>query len=161
MIFPVPYTIFILILSTKLDPLLLALASGAGAGIGELSGYYLGKLGRRMISEERLRRMEKLKHLLSKYPLLFAFIFSLSPLPDDLLFIPLGILNYPVFPILLICVGGKILMSLTIAYFGRSYFALFQIAEDPVFTIASFIALILTIYLMLRIDWVRVLEEKL
>ncbi|MCW1301178.1 MAG: VTT domain-containing protein [Candidatus Nanoarchaeia archaeon] len=158
---PIPYTVFILLFSVKLDPILLALASGTGAGIGELTGYYLGKLGRRMMSEERLRKMEKLRHALRRYPLLFIFLFSLTPLPDDLIFIPLGMINYPIIPILAVSILGKILMGLTIAYFGRSYFALLKVAEDPTFTIASFVALLLIIYFMLKIDWVKVLEGKL
>ena len=41
-IIPIPYTLLLYALGSTLDPVLLALSSGLGSALGEVSGYGLG-----------------------------------------------------------------------------------------------------------------------
>jgi membrane protein YqaA with SNARE-associated domain len=79
----------------------IALIGGLGSALGELTGYAVG-YGTKKIAEERnselLTKVDGFgKTLLvnEKRIPLYIFLFALTPLPDDILFLPLGMLKYP------------------------------------------------------------------
>jgi len=162
-IFPIPYTIVIFIIASKYDPILLAVAGGTGAALGEFTGYLLGFYGRRVLSEERQRKMEALVKLFGRYGPLAIFIFALTPLPDDLLFIPLGILRYKFIKAFVPALLGKIFMIYILAYFGRigANVILLIFGEGNIWVGMAITAVLLAIILvmLLRIDWEKVLQK--
>jgi membrane protein DedA with SNARE-associated domain len=110
--------------------------------------------------------MNYILRLFSRYGAISIFIFALTPLPDDLLFIPLGIMRYSVIKAFIPCIIGKTLMCLIVAYGG--YFsvsaieALFGEEGGPLTIIASTVLLMVVIIAMFKIDWEKYfpLEEK-
>lgn len=165
---PIPYTYVILLLGMEgtLNPLLLAVAGGIGAGIGEFSGYALGYYGRAIISEKRQRKMDYMVKVLNHYGPVVIFLFALTPLPDDLLFIPLGIMRYSFIKAFVPCFLGKLLMSGILAYGGQLYsdvlLALFgeMTWEIELLTfIFTTVALVLILVALLKIDWEKVLKK--
>ncbi|RLG90681.1 hypothetical protein DRO34_05230, partial [Candidatus Bathyarchaeota archaeon] len=86
--FPIPYTIVIFTLGGFLEPVFIAVAAGIGAAVGEFSGYLLGFYGRKLISPNRRRKMEFMLKVFDRFGPVAIFVFALTPLPDDLLFIP-------------------------------------------------------------------------
>ncbi|MBS7633009.1 VTT domain-containing protein, partial [Candidatus Bathyarchaeota archaeon] len=119
--FPIPYTVVIFTLGgmTAFDPLLIALAAGAGSALGEFSGYLLGVGGRRAISERYKRKIDVLTRAFNRFGWVVIFAFALLPLPDDLIFIPLGVMRYSVIKALIPALIGKICMNFIVAYSGR------------------------------------------
>jgi len=115
-IFPIPYTLLLYALGATLDPVLLAFSSGLGSALGEVSGYLIGYYGRAVISDALKRKMEFMLKVFNRYGSLAVFLFALTPLPDDLLFIPLGIMRYSLPRALIACFFGKLGMSFIIAY---------------------------------------------
>ena len=161
-IFPIPYTVLLYALGASLDPVLLALSSGLGAALGEISGYYAGYYGRAIISEKMKRKMDFLVKIFMRYGAVTVFIFALTPLPDDLLFIPLGIMRYNLPKTLIAAFLGKLLMSLIIAYSGRFSFELITIlfGDAGIVSIVITLALLgLILLLMFRIDWEALFEQ--
>jgi membrane protein YqaA with SNARE-associated domain len=116
---PIPYTVVIFTLGGLFDPVFLALAAGFGAGLGELAGYSLGAYGAKIISRERRRKMEFMVKVFNRWGPLAIFIFALTPLPDDLLFIPLGMMRYSIVKTFVSALAGKIAMNFILAYSGR------------------------------------------
>jgi len=167
-IFPIPYTLVIFYAgSTRMfDPLLIALSGGAGSGIGEILGYFLGYYGRAVLSDERKRKIDYIVKVFNRYGMVAVFIFALTPLPDDLLFIPLGIMRYSFLRFFIPCLAGKILMCLILAYGGYLSIEIIEslLGEEGGYIgmIASFILLIVILILMLKVDWEKFLplEEK-
>ncbi|RJS85041.1 hypothetical protein CW706_02420 [Candidatus Bathyarchaeota archaeon] len=167
-IFPIPYTLVIFYAgSTRMfDPLLIALSGGTGSGIGEILGYFLGYYGRAVLSDERRRKIDYIVKVFNRYGMVAAFIFALTPLPDDLLFIPLGIMRYSFLRFFIPCLAGKILMCLILAYGGYLSIEIIEslLGEEGGYIgmIASFILLIVILILMLKVDWEKFLpiEEK-
>ena len=162
-IFPVPYTITIYAAGGRLDPLLLGLVCGLGAGIGEFSAYLVGRGGRELVEEKYGRRLESMKRLIQRYGALAIIVFAATPLPDDLLLIPLGLLRYDLKKALLACLLGKWLMCTTIAYAGRfSYELILKLFKGggPLSMVIGLILLALMLVAMLRIDWTRFLEPR-
>jgi len=168
-IVPIPYTILIFMLGMQgnLNPILLALSAGLGAALGEFFGYMLGYYGRVVISDERKRKIDCVLRIFSRYGSLAIFIFALTPLPDDLIFIPLGIMHYSFIKAFIPCLLGKIVMSLILAYGGQLSLGFIEMIfggeEGSIWaTIATTILLIAIIVVMLKVDWEKIipLEEK-
>jgi membrane protein YqaA with SNARE-associated domain len=161
-VIPIPYTIIIFTIGSLriLDPLLVAISGAIGAALGEFLGYLLGYYGRTIVSEERQKKMNYILRVFSRYGAVAIFIFALTPLPDDLLFIPLGIMRYSFLKAFVPCLLGKMLMCFILAYGG--YLSIGFI--ENIFggggaiwtTIASAILLTIIIIVMFRVDWEKI-----
>jgi len=167
-VIPIPYTIIIFTIGSLriLDPLLVAISGAAGSASGEFFGYFLGYYGRAIVSEERQKKMNYILRVFSRYGAVAIFIFALTPLPDDLLFIPLGIMRYSFLRAFLPCLLGKMLMCFILAYGGHLSIgfieSIFGGGSGIWTTIASAILLAVIIVVMFKVDWEKVfpLEEK-
>jgi len=155
-VFPVPYALIIYLIGAFLDPLPVAIAGGLGSALGEVSGYILGYYGRAVISEERQKKMDFMLRIFSRYGNPAIFIFALTPLPDDLLFIPLGIMRYRFIKAFIPAVLGKFFMCLVLAIGGRLSIGVVR----DLFggggwwtTIATTVILIVIVAIILRVDW--------
>jgi membrane protein DedA with SNARE-associated domain len=163
-VFPVPYTIIIPFLGTILDPFLVAISGGLGSALGEFSGYVLGYTGRAVVSEERLKKMDYMVKLFDRYGPVSIFLFALTPLPDDLLFIPLGIMRYPFWRAFIPALFGKMLMTFVLAYVGQQYFEVIEAlfgGSGLVGIIVSVVLLIIIIVAMIKIDWEKLFEKHM
>ena len=162
--FPVPYTAVIFYLGLKgWNPVLLAAAGAFGSTAGEFTGYLVGYCGRKFINAENKRGMEFFTEIFRKYGAIAIFIFALTPLPDDVIFIPLGTLKYPVLETLTSCFAGKFLMCLILAYFGGIYGSalekFFGEGGSWITALITIIALIVAYYFLMKIDWQAFIER--
>ena len=163
-LFPVPYTLVIYALgaSPSLNIHLLATTSALGSAMGEVSGYLLGYYGGRVISEERKRKMDYMMKIFDRYGAVGVFLFALTPLPDDLIFIPLGIAQYKFVRAFVPCFLGKLLMSYILAYSGRQSYEIIQMIfgeAGGLGGILSILLLIAIVIAVLKIDWEKVFEK--
>ena len=164
---PIPYTLLILELSLTpgdvWDPFLLVVAAGLGSAIGEMTGYVLGYFGRKVVSKERQRRMEYLLKIVDHYGPLVIFVFALTPLPDDLLYIPLGLMKYKFYKAFIPTLIGKFLMIFIIVYFGRTardtILLLFGESGATIAILVTAIALFIIVILLYRVDWEKVFNK--
>jgi membrane protein YqaA with SNARE-associated domain len=168
---PIPSTVVIFILGAaqKFDPLLLGLFAGLGATLGEFSGYLIGFGGRKVIGEKYKKKMDILMKLFKRFGPVIIFIFALTPLPDDLLFIPLGVMRYSVVAAFIPAFFGKFLSNLIIAYAGRLSLQIISDifgveGEGMSFLIGTVIAVVLLIVIfvvMFKVDWEKRAEKYL
>jgi membrane protein DedA with SNARE-associated domain len=166
---PIPYTIVIFILGGLQDtvgnwvfePLWIAVAAGVGAAIGEFSGYLVGFGGRRVIGEKYKKKMDFLTKLFKKFGPIAIFVFALTPLPDDLLFIPLGIMRYSLIQAFIPALLGKFFSNLIIAYSGRLSLEIvkniFGVEGEGmsllIGTIIGIVLLVIVFIIMFKVDW--------
>jgi membrane protein DedA with SNARE-associated domain len=174
---PIPYTVVIFILgglqtstgAWVFEPILIAVAAGTGAAFGEFSGYLVGMGGRKIISEKYKKKMDVLMRLFKKFGPITIFLFAFTPLPDDLLFIPLGVMRYGVIRALIPALLGKILSNLVIAYSGRLSLSIIRDifgveGEGMSFLIGTVIAIVLLIIvfvIMFKVNWEKRVEKYL
>jgi len=162
---PIPYTVVIFWLgaSSQWNPFLLMIAGGFGAAIGELLGYVLGYYGRKIVSQERLRKMGYLIKAFGRHLPIVIFFFAFTPLPDDLLFIPLGILKYKLYKAFIPSLLGKLIMIFTIAHLGKigANFILIIFGEESswIGSVILFVLLIIVMVIMFKVDWEKVLGK--
>lgn len=120
-----PSYVVITLLGATLNPLLVGILGGLGAGLGQFLHYYVGLGGRYLIPAKRRAGLDKWRNRLDRYGVILIFLFAVTPLtPDDLIWIPLGAMKYPKLKALLAAVAGKIILNLIyagIGYFGWEY----------------------------------------
>ena len=176
-IIPIPSSVVIFILAGLrnsagnflFEPLFIAVAAGTGAAIGELSGYLVGLGGRRVIGEKYKKKMDILMKLFQRFGPIVIFVFALTPLPDDLLFIPLGVMRYKIVNAFIPALLGKFFSNLIIAYAGRLSLQLIADifgAEGAgmsflIGTILAVILLIVVFVIMFKVDWEKHAEKYL
>lgn len=160
-IIPIPTTVVLLGVATTgiFDPFLLALAFGVGSAVGQLTSYAVGYAGRMAVSRKYERRLNAMLEIFKHYGMIAVFIFALTPLPDSLLFIPMGLVHYNLLKVFIAAVAGKICMSLIITYSGSAVGQVF--VENWIFGVATMVLLILVVVAMFKINWEKVVEKYL
>ncbi len=115
---PVPGVVFTSAMGAVFNPLLVSFAAGAGAALGELSGYLAGFSGQAVVEESpRYKRVER---WMEKYGDLTILILAFIPNPlFDLAGMVAGILKMSVWKFLAYCVVGKVLKMMMFAYAGN------------------------------------------
>jgi len=162
-IVPIPYTLVIYLLGSFLNPILVAVSGGLGSAVGEFSGYVLGYYGRAVLSEERRRKMDYMMKVFHRYGFAAIFLFALTPLPDDLLFIPLGIMRYRFVKVFIPALLGKMLMCFILAYSGYLSIgvikSIFGGEGGWLGVVVTSALLVIVIAVILKIDWETVFEK--
>lgn len=101
------------------DPLLIATVATAGAGIGQLTGYLVGAGGKKSVPGMYKKNADFLVSTLGKLGSVGIFAFALTPFPDDMMFIPLGMARYNPIKAFVPALTGKFLLSLLIVSGAR------------------------------------------
>jgi membrane protein YqaA with SNARE-associated domain len=116
-ILPAPGVAFVFGLGAIYNPILVAVAAGMGAAIGELSGYMAGYSGNIVIQNRA--HFQQMMEWMKKYGPWTILVLGFIPNPlFDIAGIIAGILKMPLWKFLLFCMIGKILKMLLFAYAG-------------------------------------------
>jgi len=153
---PIPYLIIIFALSTVLDPWLLGLVSAIGATVGKVIIYYIGRSGRRILKDSQKKKLEFARLIMEKYGSLAIFIMAATPVPDDILYIPLGMMRFNLIRFFTFTLMGKIVLTLLISLGGHYSIAWisFLLGGESVWvTIVTIVFIAGSVYLTAKIDW--------
>jgi len=90
------------------SPVVVGLAGGAGAAIGEIVGYMAGYGGRGIVENKKL--YERLVDWVRRWGTVAIFIFALVPLFFDLVGLTAGALRFPLWKFILVCWLGRTLL---------------------------------------------------
>jgi len=156
----VPYLAVVYFYSMKIaeaSPLLVGVVSGLGGAVGKLAVYAVGRGSRVFLKKETRDRYERIGKLLRSYGALAAFLFAVTPSPDDVIVIPLGLMKYDIFKLFLGLAAGKIVLSIATAYAGRTV-ATFAKHELLLELAASLVLFGIVIALLVFFDWEKILE---
>jgi uncharacterized membrane protein YdjX (TVP38/TMEM64 family) len=114
---PAPGLIIVFSMGARFDPFWIGLAAGAGATIGELSGYLAGFSGQAIIENEKI--YGKMVTWMERNGPLTLVLLAFIPNPlFDLTGIAAGALKMPVWKFLLWALVGKTLKMLITSYAG-------------------------------------------
>ncbi|MHA1617018.1 MAG: VTT domain-containing protein [Candidatus Njordarchaeales archaeon] len=123
---PYPIILFSLAAKPEVNLIVLIIVSSIGAAIGELSSYLIGFIGKKAAEdiEKYRKKAEAMRRLLETRPLLVPFIvffMALTPLPDDVILIPLGFVGYSLVKSVIACFLGKFVLITVIILGGRIF----------------------------------------
>lgn len=125
-IFPVPSWAIVFIMSKSLNPILLGISAGLGSAIGELTGYFLGKGGIKVLDKDK--NVKKYSDHVNKYGCLAVFVFAFLPNPVfDIVGIAAGAMHMKMWKFLLASILGKSLRFIIFSYFGMYTFGYFNL----------------------------------
>ena len=165
---PVPSFILLATMSVggQFDIHILALISAFTATIAKQIIFYASYGGRRMISEKTKKRMKPFQKLVKRYGGAAAFVAAATPIPDDMVYIPLGLAKYNPKRFFIATLSGKIVLCYIIVlishYTGLSILEpILEDIDDPfaiyVGMIVFGVIMTVIVILLLRLDWERIL----
>lgn len=167
---PIPFVIFLGTMAALGDQFnihILALLSAISATAAKQIIFYLSYTGRRILKEETRKRMRPFERLVKRYGAAAAFIAAATPIPDDLVYIPLGLAKYNPKRFFLATFAGKVVLSYVVVggsyFFGDTFRPFLEQIEDPtpiyIGIVVFGVLLTVTVILMLRLDWARILGK--
>jgi membrane protein YqaA with SNARE-associated domain len=107
------------------NPALIALAASVAGALGEMTGYYAGYLGKRIVHLENAPGYDRLVGWMKRYGPWGIFIISVQPiLPVDVAGLLAGASKLQVWKFLLPCWAGKFAKYLVACYLGPALWSL-------------------------------------
>ena len=166
----VPVPSFLLLatmaVGTQFDIHILALIAAFTATAAKQIIFYISYGGRKIISEKTKERMKPFQKLVKRYGGTAAFVAAATPIPDDIVYIPLGLAKYSPRKFFVATLLGKLVLCYVVVlishYMGLSVLEpILEEIKDPLPVYVGIIILgaIMTamVILLLRLDWAKVL----
>ena len=166
----VPVPSFVLLatmaVGTQFDIHILALIAAFTATAAKQIIFYISYGGRKIISEKTKKRMEPFQKLVKRYGGTAAFVAAATPIPDDIVYIPLGLAKYDPRKFFVATLLGKLVLCYVVVlishYMGLSVLEpILEEIKDPLPVYIGIIilgaAMTITVILLLRLDWAKIL----
>lgn len=168
----VPYLAFIAAYAASFESesrLLIAIVGGIGAALGKYVLYGASRYAGRFLSRQRREELEYFSRIFKRKGagLIAIFLFAALPLPDDLLYVPLGVAKFS-FPLFALAVlVGKIFLSAIAVFLGSQARWFISESLEGGYLVAGIIILLIATVAFLAaviyIDWKKIfftLTEK-
>ena len=145
---------------------LLAIISALTATAAKVIVFSVSYEGRRIIGKASRKRMRPFERLVKRYGAGAAFFAAATPMPDDLIYVPLGLAKYNPKRFFIATLTGKLVLSYAIVfvshYMGLSLVEpLLEDVEDVstiYIGIVIFAAMMTSVViLLLKLDWQRIM----
>ena len=150
------------------DPWIVGMIAGLGAALGEMISYLIGYGGGSLIDEDQKNGF---RNFVLKYPKttpIVLWILAVTPIPDDVLLVPLGAAKYSWWKVFIPQLVGKTMFLAAIAWagrFGMDWIGLLLGGADVnnPFTksveVIGLLLVILAIYVIVRTNWSSMLQS--
>ncbi|MCR8433290.1 MAG: hypothetical protein QXH55_04060 [Candidatus Korarchaeota archaeon] len=120
----IPYPLVLMYAAqSSVNLVILAIVAASAAAIGEMSSYVLGALGRK-ITEKHEAFYLKLRKVLerNKWKVCSAVFFAaMTPIPDDVILVPLGFARFGFLRSIIPCFFGKLILIAAIIFFSEMF----------------------------------------
>jgi len=150
------------------DPWIIGLVAGFGAMLGEMTGYFIGYGGGHLIDQEQRNGFKEFIESHPKATPLVLWFLAATPIPDDILIVPLGAARYSWWKVAIPQFIGKTMFMMSIAWAGRiglEFIGTLFGGTDPlsllsrVIEVTVLLMVIISIYLLVRIDWSKLMTN--
>ena len=165
---PIPYFPILVAaaFNRNFDPHVIALSSALGIVAAKTIIFLASYYGRSVLSDKTKKRMLPLQRLVSRYGWPGAFVAAATPIPDDIVYIPLGLAKYSPWKFATATFAGKLVMNEAIVwssiYLGRPFVEKYlsettDLTSLIIAAVVSIAILGFIVYYSLRIDWAKVI----
>ncbi len=164
---PTPYTFVVCFSSLPflqlnlIIPMIVALVASLGCLVGELGGYFVGRGVSEFISEEQRKKVKNYQQFLVEHPKIapFAIFFAaLTPISDDLITVPLGLIKYSLKKTIFWCWLGKLGLMLIFSYNILNICSLLG-GESWILSLVSLYVMVIFLYAMLKINLLDLVKK--
>ena len=150
----------------QFDLHILAIISAVTATAAKVIVFSVSYEGRRIIGEKSRKRMRPFERMVKRYGAGAAFFAAATPIPDDLIYVPLGLAKYNPKRFFIATLSGKLVLSYAIVfishYMGLSLVEPFiEDIEDatPIYIGIIIFAAMMTavVVLLIKLDWQKIM----
>ncbi len=118
-VLPTPAFLAIFVAGSVLNPWLVGIVSALGMAIGELTGYGVGLVGKKVIEKKHKKWLKKSRAWFEKHGAFWVIlVFSATPLPDDVVGFLAGMIKYDIKKFFVATLIGKAIMNIALAWAG-------------------------------------------
>jgi membrane protein DedA with SNARE-associated domain len=141
-------------LMTSADPigigLIIALGSATAKSVHYVITYFAGK----HMGKQRRERLDSLSPKLRRWGAIALFIAAATPVPDEPVVIPMGLLKYNPAKFFVVFFFGKLVITVPGAYLGKTAENIFSPLLSPaVIAVASVVLTVAVTVILLRLDF--------
>ncbi len=144
----------------------LALLSAITSTAAKQIIFYASYGGRKMINEKTRKRIKPFERLVKRYGAGAAFFAAATPIPDDLIYVPLGLAKYNPKKFFVATLTGKIVLGYVIVFMSHTLglSIMDPLLEQVQSPLEVYIGIIIfgasmtgVVILLLRLDWAKIL----
>ena len=95
----------------------MAIISAVTATAAKQIIFFVSSYGRKITSEKTRKKMHPFERLVKKYDAAAAFVAAATPIPNDIIFIPLGLAKYNPKRFFIATLTGKLVLCYVLFYF--------------------------------------------
>lgn len=141
----------IMLLFPKLIPFYVALSVALGATVSKSSHYYLSHYIVKKTAKIDTERINKFRSLINRWGAFGAFLAAVSPIPDDPVVIPLGVLRFNFLQFVTSYFAGKVLLCF-IGAFSASRIVMAIDLFDIKLVLISIVLSIIVLSIILKLN---------
>jgi len=144
------------------DPLVIGFLVAFGSASAKLIHYLVSFFIGKHLGKERRRRLDATALKVRRWAFLALFVAAATPIPDEPVVIPLGLLKYNPLKFYLAFFTGKLTITIAGAYLGRAGQKFFEpMINEEILMITSIILTIVVTLILLKIDVEKVANKIL
>lgn len=119
----IPYHLILITLAVGgLNPFILGLVTATAVSLGDCTSYFVGYFGREFMPKRIEHALQRLTRIQEQYPRFMPVLFFLYgacvPFSSDLVTIPMGLLRYPLWRVMIPLGIGTLIFNTALAYFA-------------------------------------------
>jgi len=144
------------------DPLVIGFLVAFGSASAKLIHYLVSFFIGKHLGKERRRRLDATALKVRRWAFLALFVAAATPIPDEPVVIPLGLLEYNPLKFYLAFFTGKLVITIAGAYLGRAgqKFLAPMISEEMLMIVSIILTIAVTI-MLLKIDVEKIANKIL
>ena len=145
-------------LTNYADKALVAIAGGVGAGLAKTIIFLVGRGLHKVLPKQTKENLEFFAKFFKRGVFAAVFIFAALPLPDDVLYIPIGIAGYSVIFFLISVTAGKIVITTLALLFGDLIRSILggEGASSLTIALGLLIGSIIAAIIIIRMNWRKI-----
>jgi membrane protein YqaA with SNARE-associated domain len=147
-------------LIVKADPWTIGFLVAVGSASAKLIHYVITFFAGNLLSEKRRKILDGESQRVKRWAFLALFVAAATPIPDDPVIVPLGLLKYNPVKFYLAVFLGKLAITIVGAYLGMSGADFFSsVMSQEAMVIISILLTIAVTVLLLKVDVVKILLD--
>ena len=148
------------IVAVDVDPFTIGMAVAVGSASAKFIHYLITFFAGKYIGEKRRKKLDAESARLKKWAMLTLFVVAATPLPDEPVIIPLGLLRYNPGKLFIAYFAGKLIIGVVGAFLGKLGYAMFKPwISNEVLVVISIVVTIVATVVLLKVDVTKLAEK--
>jgi membrane protein YqaA with SNARE-associated domain len=145
---PFPFALFVYSVGSVCNPFIVGIICGIGSVVGKMVSYLLGRGSHMFLNGRSVGKVTMLEFL-EKYGAIGLFLYSMTPLPDDLVLFPLGVINFSIKKTFIPMLIGKTIFCVVVAFAGAySSIVFIDLLKGDTFVVVALAACLFLIIIL-------------